>query len=59
MRRLNGITDSMDMNLSKLWGIVKNRLNQKDEGLLGAVSFFGSAGVNSAAKINLHFILKD
>ena len=25
MRWLDGITDLMDMNLSKLWGIVKNR----------------------------------
>ena len=25
MRRLNSITNSMDMNLSKLWEIVKNR----------------------------------
>ena len=25
MRRLDGITDSMDMNLSKLWVIVKER----------------------------------
>ena len=25
MRRLDSITDSMDMNLSKLWEIVKNR----------------------------------
>ena len=25
MRRLNSITNSMDMNLSKLWKIVKNR----------------------------------
>ena len=25
MRRLNGITDSVDMNLSKLWEIVKDR----------------------------------
>ena len=25
MQWLNGITDSMDMNLSKLWEIVKNR----------------------------------
>ena len=25
LRWLDGITDSMDMNLSKLWGIVKNR----------------------------------
>ena len=25
MRWLNGITDSMVMNLSKLWGIVKDR----------------------------------
>ena len=25
MRRLGGITDSMDMGLSKLWEIVKNR----------------------------------
>ena len=25
MRRLNSITDSTDMNLSKLWEIVKNR----------------------------------
>ena len=25
MRRLDGITDSMNMNLSKLWEMVKNR----------------------------------
>ena len=25
MRRLNGITDSMDMGVSKLWEIVKER----------------------------------
>ena len=25
MRRLNSITNSMDMNLSKFWGIVENR----------------------------------
>ena len=25
MRRLGGITDSMNMSLSKLWEIVKNR----------------------------------
>ena len=47
MRWLDGITDSMDMNLSKLWEIVKDR-----EASLVCCSLWGSKEPDKTEQLN-------
>jgi len=50
MRWLDGITDSMDMNLSKVWGIVKNR--EAWHAAVHGVSKVGYAWVTEQQKVS-------
>ena len=45
MRWLDGITDSMDMNLSKLWELVMT-------GKLGVLQFMGSRELDTTEQLN-------